>query len=112
MSEHSHVQILLRKSMHLAADLTFACPSMLRRLTAAVQALQRVAVSTASIVAAQLAPIGTRLLTSVPVDVSDVQVLYRVRTYFYSRALPSVEHPAIIVRSDWQAHCLLQCVRL
>ena len=53
----------------------------LRRLTDAAKALQRAAASIALFVAAQLAPVVTRLLTSVPVDVSDVQVFYKVRTF-------------------------------
>jgi len=43
------------------------------------QALKRGAASLAVLGAAQLAPLLTRVLTSVPVDVSDVQVSYRVR---------------------------------
>ena len=51
----------------------------LRRLTDAVQALKRGAASVARLGSAQLAPLVTLALTSVPVDVSDVQVSYKVR---------------------------------
>ena len=53
----------------------------LRRVSDAGQALKHTAVFAAVFAAAQLAPLVTRVLTSVPVDVSDVQVSYKVRTH-------------------------------
>ena len=58
---------------------SYATCLQLRRLSDALQALKRGAVSVAVFAATQLAPLVTRVLTSVPVDVSNVQVSYKVR---------------------------------
>ena len=47
----------------------------------AIHALQSAVASVASFGAAQLAPFATRLLTRVPVDVSDVQVFYKASNW-------------------------------